>query len=159
MKRSIRFLPIAVLLLLAASFSAHAQVVGATLTGTVHDPSGAALSGATVTIRQTETGTKRVLVTDGEGRFFAPSIPVGPYTVVVEHDGFAPQEQSGITLTVGQSLQLNFALTVAGVKQEVVVDAAGPSVNTTTQQTAGLVDERQVKELPLNGAATTNSSR
>ncbi len=151
MTRIIRLLPIAAILLLSAPFPAHAQVVGATLTGTVHDPSGATVSGATVTIRQTETGGKRVLVTDAEGRFFAPSIPVGPYTVTVEHDGFARQEQSGITLTIGQSLQLNFALTVAGVNQEVVVDAAGPSVNTTTQQTAGLVDERQVKELPLNG--------
>jgi hypothetical protein len=149
--RTIRFLSIAAVLALAASFSAYAQVVGATLTGTVHDSSGAAVTGATVTIRQTETGAKRVLVTDAGGRFFAPSVPVGPYTVAVEHDGFARQEQSGITLTIGQSLQLNFALTVAGVNQEVVVDAAGPSVNTTTQQTAGLVDERQVKELPLNG--------
>ncbi len=151
MIRTIRFLLGAAILFLAASLSAHAQVVGATLTGTVHDPSGAAVTGATVTVRQTETGTTRVLVTDAEGRFFAPSISVGPYTVAVEHDGFAPQEQTGITLTIGQSLQLNFALIVAGAKQEVVVDADGPSVNTTTQQTAGLVDERQVKELPLNG--------
>ena len=110
MTRIIRLLPIAAILLLSAPFPAHAQVVGATLTGTVHDPSGATVSGATVTIRQTETGGKRVLVTDAEGRFFAPSIPVGPYTVTVEHDGFARQEQTGIALTIGQSLQLNFAL-------------------------------------------------
>ena len=83
--------------------------------------------GATVTVRQTETGTTRVLVTDAEGRFFAPSISVGPYTVAVEHDGFAPQEQTGITLTVGQSLPVNFALIVAGAKQEVVVDASDPA--------------------------------
>jgi hypothetical protein len=146
-----KFTFLALILLFAHSVSIHAQVVGATLTGAVADPSGAAVSAATVTIRQTETGATRVLLTDAEGRFFAPSIPVGPYTVTAQHEGFAPQVRSGITLTVGQSLQVNFALTVAGVQQEVVVDAAGPSVNTTTQQTAGLVDERQVKQLPLNG--------
>ena len=61
------------------------------------------------------------------------------------------QQQTGISLTVGQSLQLNFILGVAAVQQAVEVDASDPGVNTTTQQTAGLVDERQVKELPLNG--------
>jgi hypothetical protein len=148
---AMRFILGVVILLLAASFSADAQVVGATLTGTVRDASGAALSSAKVTISQTETGATRVLTTDTEGRFFAPSIPVGPYAVTAEHDGFAPQDQTGINLAVGQSLQLNFTLAVAGVRQEVVVDSSGPSVNITTQQTAGLVDERQVKELPLNG--------
>jgi hypothetical protein len=147
----LRFSSIAAILLFVSASSAYSQVVGATLTGTIHDPSGAAVSGATVTVRQTETGAIRILKTDAEGRFFAPSIPVGPYTIAVQHDGFARQEHTGIALTVGQSLQLNFALSVAADTQEVVVNAVGPSVNTTTQQTSGLVDERQVKELPLNG--------
>ena len=146
--RFFRSLP---LVLLAVAVSTQAQVVGGTISGIVHDPTGAAVSGATVTVRQTETGATRTLTTDSDGRFFAPSVPVGPYTVSVQHDGFAPQEQTGITLTVGQSLQLNFVLGVAAVEQAVEVDASDPSVNTTTQQTAGLIDERQVKELPLNG--------
>ena len=77
--------------------------------------------------------------------------PVGRYSVSVAHDGFATQERSGITLTVGQSLQVDFVLGVEAVQQQVEVDATGDTVNTTTQQTAGLIDERQVKELPLNG--------
>ena len=142
---------LALIPLFVHSILPHAQVVGATLTGVVDDPSGAAVSGATVTVRQVETGVTRVLITDAQGRFSAPSIPIGTYTVTAEHVGFAAQEQSGIALTVGQSLQVNLRLNVAGIKQEVVVVATGPTVNTTTQQTAGLVDERQVKELPLNG--------
>jgi hypothetical protein len=134
-----------------SSLSAHTQVVGGTVSGVVHDNSGATVSGASVTVTQIETGASRTLVTDSDGRFFAPSVPVGPYTVKVEHDGFAPQQQSGITLTIGQSLQLNFVLGIAAVQQAVEVTADGSTVNTTTQQTAGLVDERQVKELPLNG--------
>jgi hypothetical protein len=149
-KPSLRLSSIAALLLLPSSVAAHAQVVGATITGTVHDSSGAAVSSATVTVKQSETGVTRRLTTDGEGRFFAPSVPIGPYTVTAEHDGFAPTEQSA-TLVVGQSLALNFVLGVASVQQAVEVTADGPTVNITTQQTAGLVDERQVKELPLNG--------
>ncbi len=136
---------------LIVAVAARAQVVGGSIGGVVHDSSGAALSGAAVTVRQTETGATRTLTTDDEGRFYAPSVPVGAYTVTVDQDGFAQQKQTGITLTIGQSLQLNFVLGVAAVEQAVEVDASDQGVNTTTQQTAGLVDERQVKELPLNG--------
>jgi len=149
--RSAKIFPIAAALLVGISAAAHAQVVGATIAGEVRDASGADLSAATVTVRQTETGATRVLATDAQGRFIAPSVPVGPYTVAAEHDGFARQEQTGIALVIGQSLEVNFVLSVASVSQEVVVDSSGPSVNTSTQQTSGLVDERQVKELPLNG--------
>ncbi len=140
-----------IVVFLAGALRVHAQVVGASLNGVVHDTSGAALSGATVTVRQTETGATRTLTTDNEGRFFAPSVTVGPYVVTVAHEGFETETQGGISLTVGQSLQLNLVLGVAAVQQQVVVDAGDVSVNTTTQQTAGLIDERQVKELPLNG--------
>jgi len=141
----------AVILLLSTAALAHAQVVGATITGVVHDSSGAAIAGATVTVRQAETGATRMLSTDAEGRFFAPSLPVGPYTVVAEHESFSSQRESGINLVVGQSVQLNFELGVAAVQQAIEVTADSSTVNTTTQQTAGLVDEREVKELPLNG--------
>jgi len=141
----------AAILLLSTAALAHAQVVGATITGVVHDSSGAAIAGATVTVRQAETGATRMLSTDAEGRFFAPSLPVGPYTVVAEHESFSSQRESGINLVVGQSVQLNFELGVAAVQQAIEVTADSSTVNTTTQQTAGLVDEREVKELPLNG--------
>ncbi len=138
-------------LLFAGALVAQAQVVGANLGGTVHDSSGAAVSDATVLVRQIETGATRTLTTDSEGRFFAPSVPVGGFTVSVAHDGFETLQQTGIQMAVGQSLQLNLVLGVAKVQQQVVVVDSGETVNTTTQQTAGLIDERQVKELPLNG--------
>ncbi|HEY1579981.1 MAG TPA: carboxypeptidase-like regulatory domain-containing protein [Terracidiphilus sp.] len=150
MTSSLKLPAISALLLFSSVFAADAQVVGGTITGTVRDSSGASLSAATVTVKQSETGATRTLATDGEGRFFAPSLPIGSYTITAEHDGFARGEQSA-ALVVGQSLQLNFVLGVASVQQAVEVTADGPTVNTTTQQTAGLVDERQVKELPLNG--------
>jgi len=138
-------------LLFAISIAAYAQIVGGTISGTVRDSSGASLAGATVTVRQIETGATRTLVTNGDGRFYAPSVPVGDYLVTVKHDGFQTDQQSGISLAIGQSLQLSFVLGIERVQQEILVSAAPFSVNTTTQQTAGLIDERQVKELPLNG--------
>lgn len=138
-------------LLLAGSMAAHGQIVGGTISGTVHDASGASLAGATVTVRQLETGATRTLTTAADGRFSAPSVPVGQYAVTITHDGFQPDDESGITLTVGQSLQLNFTLGVEKVQQEVLVNGDEAAVNVTTQSTSGLVDERQVKQLPLNG--------
>ena len=138
-------------LLLAGALAAHGQIVGGTISGTVREATGASLEGATVTVRQLETGATRELTTGADGRFFAPSVPVGAYSVLVTHDGFAQQQRNGITLTIGQSLWLDIVLGVATVQQEVEVNATDPGVNTTTQQTAGLVDEREVKDLPLNG--------
>ena len=129
--------------------AAYAQIVGGSISGTVREATGASLEGASVSVVQIETGATRKLVTGSDGRFFAPSVPVGRYSVSVAHEGFARQERSGITLTVGQSLQVDFVLGVEAVQQQVEVDAAGETVNITTQQTAGLIDERQVKELPL----------
>jgi hypothetical protein len=130
---------------------AHGQVVGATLSGTVRDASGAALGGAAVTVKQLETGATRKLVTGADGRYAAPSVPVGNYTVTASHDGFAAQERTGISLVVAQSLVVDFQLGVDSVRTDVVVQAEVTGVNTTSQQTSGLIDERAVKELPLNG--------
>ena len=113
-----------------AQFRADAQIVGATIAGTIHDATGATVNGATVTVRQTETGATRILVTGADGRYAAPSVPVGNYSVSVAHDGFQPQQQKGINLAVGQSVQVNFTLNVSSVHEEVVVDAGDPVVNT-----------------------------
>jgi hypothetical protein len=136
---------LAVLPLLVLSVAAHAQIVGGSISGLVKDSTGASLAGATVTVRQIETGATRILTTNGDGRFYAPSVPVGDYLVSVAHDGFETGRQSGISLAIGQSLQLNFALGVEKSQQQIVVNAEQSSVNTTTQQTAG---QRAAPERP-----------
>jgi Carboxypeptidase regulatory-like domain len=151
MKSQIRNQILALVLLVACAFSAHAQVVGATLSGTVRDATGAALSGAKVTVRQQETGATRILTTGADGRYAAPSVPVGDYTVTASHDGFAAQERTGISLVVAESLVVDFVLSVDSVHTDVVVQAESTGVNTTSQQTSGVIDQRAVKELPLNG--------
>src|ERR1700728_3256065 len=130
---------------------AKAQMVGGTISGDVVDPGGAAVSQAEVLIRDDETGSERKIVTSESGAFSAPSVAVGEYTVTVSREGFSPLSRTGIELTVGQNVQLHLALTVGNVQQTVSVVDTPAVVDISTLQTQGLVDERQVKELPLNG--------
>ncbi|HZY62932.1 MAG TPA: carboxypeptidase-like regulatory domain-containing protein [Edaphobacter sp.] len=149
-----RFALIKLLLLFVILFftaSAYAQIVGGTLSGSVTDSTGAALANAQVLIHNDETGNERHLTTAADGRYSAPSVPVGSYTITAELPGFSAAKRAGITLTVGQSIQVDLALSLDSVAQQVDVQAAPSVVNTSTQQTSGLVDERQIKELPLNG--------
>ncbi len=130
---------------------AKAQMVGGTISGDVVDPAGAAVARAEVLIRNDETGSERKFTTAESGIFSAPSVAVGTYTVSVTRDGFAPLSRTGIALTVGQNVQLHLALTVGSVQQSVQVVDTPAVVDTSTLQTQGLVNEQQVKELPLNG--------
>ncbi len=136
---------------LAAPSALYAQVVGGSIGGVITDASGAAIPGARVSIRNTETGTSRALTTGPDGRYSAPSLAVGRYDINVSGDGFGSQARTGVVLAVGQSNQVDIALTVGSLAENVDVSASPSTVNTSTQQTSGLVDERQVKELPLNG--------
>jgi hypothetical protein len=137
------------LLLLAPGL--HAQVVGGTISGTVTDATGAAIPNAQVLVHNDETGNERKLLTGPDGLFSAPSIPIGGYSVSVTAEGFGPQTHAGVPLSVGQSQSVPFILSISGISESVIVRDEPPIVNTSTQQTSGLVDERQVKELPLNG--------
>jgi hypothetical protein len=129
----------------------RAQVVGASISGTVKDDSGAGLPGTAITIRNVETGAERKLVTDDEGRYSAPSIAIGHYQITAEKAGFGTQVRKGIDLVVGQSSTIDITLPVGELKQVLVIEEAPAPVSLSTQQTSGLVNERQVKDLPLNG--------
>ncbi len=131
--------------------AAGAQVVGSTLSGTVTDPTGAAVANASVRIHNAETGTERNLRADGSGRYAAPSLAVGIYDVTVEAPGFTVEHRTGVSLTVGQASELNFALSVLSDTQQVTVTDTAAVVNLSNEQVSGLVNERQVKDLPLNG--------
>ena len=130
---------------------ARGQVVGASLSGVVTDESQGAIPQATVLVKNGETGAVRNLVTDGTGRYFAPSIAVGKYEITVSKSGFSSQVKSDINLVVGQSSTVNFVLKTGEIEQVVTVEEAPEVVSVSTQQTSGLVSEKQVKELPLNG--------
>jgi hypothetical protein len=133
------------------TIAASAQVVGGTISGVVTDPSGAVIPNARVLVLNNDTGTQRTVLTGNSGNFSAPSIPVGDYKVAVTAAGFVPYSRDHIALSVGQSLSFPVRLTVGAAGTIDVSDEPLSSVNTSTEQTSGLVDARQVKELPLNG--------
>ncbi len=131
-----------------------AFVIGAvaqTITGTVRDATGGGLAAAAVTVRSVETGADRKIIADAEGRYSAPALGIGKYEVSAEHTGFASEIKTGISLAVGQQINVDFTLQVGELKQAVKVEEVISAVNLSTQQTSGLVGEQQVKDLPLNG--------
>jgi hypothetical protein len=129
---------------------ASAQV-SASLSGVVTDPSGAVLSGAAVTASNVDTGFSRTALTDQAGRYQLFALPVGQYELRAKKDGFAEGIRTGIRLVVGQAADADLNLRVGSVTEELKVTGDAAMVNVTTQDVSGLVDERQVKDLPLNG--------
>jgi len=123
----------------------------ASLSGVITDPSGAAVSAATVTVRSIDTSTSRTAATDQSGRYNFFALPVGLYEIRVTKQGFAEGIRSGVRLVVGQDATVDLGLRVGQVTEQAIVTEDAPVVNLTTQDISGLVGETQVKDLPLNG--------
>ena len=139
------------LILCAIPTVAMAQATGGTIAGMVFDESNAGVPGATVTIRQTETDARRVLVTDEQGRYNAPALEPGTYEITAELSGFQTTVRRGVTLSLGQTLAVNVTMKVGGLETRVVVTEQLSMVETTKSGVAALVDQTQIRELPLNG--------
>ncbi len=144
---------VAVILAVTILFAgqANAQVSGATLSGTVTDPSGAAIAGAKVAITNTATGITRDVTTDAAGLYAAPNLLPGPYEVTVGASGFSTTKQPGITLTVGAQQTLNVSLKIGEASQTVLVTEAAPQVQLGSSTISAQVQGAEVRELPLNG--------
>ena len=144
------FRAIVVSLLSLTSISTFAQV-SANLSGRVTDPTGAAISAATVTANNVDTGISRTAFTNQSGQYQLLELPIGRYQVHASKDGFAEEMRTGISLVVGQDATADLTLQVGAIKQQVTVTENVPVVNTSTQDISGLVGEQQVRDLPLNG--------
>lgn len=141
---------LALAICLAAPFLAHAQV-SASISGSVTDPSNTAVSDASVTIKNLETGVSRTTRSDAWGRYLFLALPVGVYEVRAEKSGFWESGHSGVHLAIGQEAWVNFSLQLATVRTEVESKADAPMVSTTMGDVSGVVGERQIRDLPLNG--------
>jgi hypothetical protein len=128
-----------------------AQVAGATLSGLVSDPSGAAIANATVTSKNVATGETRDVTTNAEGFYSIPNLLPGTYEVTVTAPQFQKLVQKGITLTVGAQQGLNLSLRPGKVTEIVEVLSTPPDVQTTSSAISSTVDSKTVRELPLNG--------
>jgi hypothetical protein len=145
-----RYLPVLLIGLILGGLVC-AQVSTGTISGVVQDASGAAIPGAMVTVKNVDTGATRALTTDAGGRYLAPDLPIGNYEVTGQQSGFQTEVRSGITLTVGREAVVNLGLRVGQVNERVLVTGEAPLVESTTATISSLVDERTIRDLPLNG--------
>lgn len=127
-----------------------AQVGTATLTGRVTDSTGNALVGAKVQIINTARNVISQGQTNETGDYNVPSLTPGDYKIVVNKEGFAKEIRSGVTLHVADVLSIDFALQVGSVGQTVTVTSAEPLVDTSSSSLGGLIDSKQITDLPLN---------
>ncbi len=125
--------------------------VSAVVSGIITDPSGAVVPGATVTATNTATGAIREIMADGAGRYQISSLPVGPYEIRVKKAGFQQAFRQGIQLLVNQSATVDFTLQVGGAEQQITVMEDAPLVSVSTTDTSGVINQLQVRDLPLNG--------
>ncbi len=123
--------------------------------GTVVDPSGAPLAGATVTAISTETGWKRSVKADDGGRFNFPQLKPGSYSVKVEIEGFEPQTNNSVLSGLGQRQTVNFSVKLLGAHAEVTVTGEAPLVNPENPNTSTTLNARRMENLPNPGGDMT----
>ena len=134
-----------------STISAYGQGTSGEISGRVKDPQGASVPGASVTVTNLDTPFKRQLTTNNDGYYRFVGLPVGRYEMRAEHQGF----KTGVitlTLTVAEAAVANFDMEVGAITEQVTVTlATGGEVETTQSTMSGLVDEKKIRDLPLNG--------
>lgn len=142
------------LVILLVSLPAHlvAQTTFGRVSGTVIDPSGAAVPGAKITVRNTDTQATRDVLTNTSGFYVAENLPIGPYAVEVEAPGFKRSVQRGFQLVADGRITVDFRLEVGEATQSVdVVSGTAETLNTVSGEVAAVIDTKQVENVPLNG--------
>src|SRR6202521_3754370 len=136
--------------------TAHAQVAGATLSGTVMDQSGGLVPQAVISIKNIATDITRTSTTSAAGFYSAPNLLPGTYEIRASAQGFSTEVQSGVTLSVGEQQVLNFTLQVGQMTQTVEVTTEAPNVQLASSSISAVVNSTTVQELPLNGRSWTD---
>jgi hypothetical protein len=123
--------------------------VTASISGTVKDPSGATIVGATVTATNVETGIKTTQNTNGQGYYSFQSLALGKYTIDVQHAGFKGYTETGLTLDVNQALVVDVKLTVGQVNERVEVASEALHVETASSQMGEVIENKEMTGVPL----------
>ncbi|MBI3940679.1 MAG: TonB-dependent receptor [Acidobacteria bacterium] len=154
--------PLCVGILLGLCFTANLTrgqgQTTATLSGTVHDASGAVLPGVSITAESPETGRTQESVSDDQGRYRVAGLPAGHYRVTASLPGFRKAVHDGIQLAVAQAATLDLSLQLGEIAEEVTVRGEAPLVDTTVSSVSGVINSTQMTELPLNGRDFTQLS-
>src|SRR6185295_14209290 len=136
--------------LFAAAVAAQTQITTGTIQGTVLDANGAAIPGAEISLKNIDTNFTRTTTSDEDGRFTAPQLPSGRYTVTITKAGFATTVVEKADLTVGQALNLPISVKVSSV-QETVTITASPTVDTVKTESSTTINETTVNTTPILG--------
>jgi hypothetical protein len=151
MRRAVNLLALSALLVVPI-FSQEERAV---VTGTVTDPTKAAIVGAIVNIDSKTTGFHREIMTNEAGDFFIPGLLVGVYEVSIRKEGFRAEQYAGVELVVGQIRSINAQLQIASSSEQVNVQAESAALAESTSTVGGVIGGTQVANLPLNGRAWT----
>ena len=138
-------------LFLCAAIALFAQGERGTFNGTVTDPSGAAVAGASVRVVNPETGVEFTSVTTDAGVFRMPSLPPGTYRITVTAPGFKSAVRDNVALQVAQTLTLDFALEVGSNTEQVTVSAESPLLETGTAEIGSYVSKKEFDTLADHG--------
>jgi hypothetical protein len=139
------------LALLLLTLPVLAQSTAGRILGTVSDPSGAAVAGATVVVTDTQRGLTRTLTTDQAGEYTAPDLQPGTYSVQVEAKGFKKVERPNVQIEVASDVRADFALPAGQVNEVVTITEDIPLLNTTSATLGGTLSNQEINDLPLNG--------
>jgi hypothetical protein len=135
---------------LATAISAQSQITSGVIQGTVSDPQGSVVPGATVEVKNLETNLVKNLSTDDDGRFSFLQLPSGRYSLTVSKQGFATLVQEDFPLTVGQTISLNLDMKVSGVEERVTINSI-PTIDTVKTESSTTLNEKAVNNLPVLG--------
>jgi len=137
---------------LVLMFCAAAWAQTGSITGTVKDPSGAAIPGASVIVTSPERGITRKMATNSTGEYNESALPQGSYDVIVTATGFKKYEAKGVVLDVAQKARVDVTLEVGAATTEVIVEGTNVAqVETQSSELAGTVTGKEITQLELNG--------
>ncbi|HET7214908.1 MAG TPA: carboxypeptidase regulatory-like domain-containing protein [Terriglobia bacterium] len=139
-----------IFLAILSGLPARAQVT-AEISGVVTDPSGRAVAGAQIEVREQQTGAVRATISDARGRYDLPALPAGQYQLAVQKNGFQMAVHTGIVLPAAGQSVLNFSLRLGEIRQQLTINSQAPLVSLAAGSNAGVVEGREIKGLPLNG--------
>src|SRR6266849_10802033 len=141
---------VVLMLALMSGTTAYAQIDRAVLEGTVIDPTGAAIRGASVEILEVETGIAHEQATNSNGYYRLSGLAVGHYTVTVTDSGFKTKVIDDVEMLVGQTRTLDVRLVVGGLAEKVEVKASNELSNRTSAEASTVIDSTQIENLPNN---------
>ena len=152
-----KFIFILAFLILSAAVSLHAQTTNGSIEGSVTDPSGGAVAGASVTARNLDTGLTQTTTTTDAGIYSLPNLPPGRYSVTVEAPNLKKHAQEGVTVTTGTAISLNIPMQLGAVSESVTVTADATQLQTTTSEIGATVSPTLVSNLPLQVSGTVRN--